>query len=1387
MKNKNAKYASGALLSIAAASVVAAPVVAEENEQPLTDKANENVQPFTPAVFAQAESTEKILYVLGYGSEQTITSTSNTGYSNLKKDLESNQFKVQQKYFEDLQFEDLLQSDIVMLNVHSLKENMNDSDIEMFRDYVYNGGALLLLGDMHATNQYDTDAANNLASIFGIEFLNGLLVDENDNYESGITPYVSNFEKHSITEGIEPFWMNWSTGIKVTSPAKALITSNPGSYLETNTTWSSWYAEWTYSKDNKDIDGPVAVVASSEFGLGRIVAISELGFFRNDWYGQNQSQELMMNMVGWLREASLKKDYVLEAKYPAASTTSKVMSGGSAIRTYMLKDTKGITLKNHSVRYEINGETKLAKSNNIGEIRIITPPLKQVKTHELTLHIVDTDYTTKFKVEVTPRQFEQNWNLTTGVEGKVGLGVGVNAKLGKSNQFKVGADAMIGSGLKSMLTMKYIMDGEYYDLVVEPSISQSAALTGTAGITGKLKPFGQLSLVNLEGEAGTEVFVGGNLTLKDFNNPDNYKNNAAFSLPLMYEILSTATMQNKKLANNQFIQMLMEAIEEQLDKDLYSTMGSFVKVGISGSADLDVIKKELAYKKLGGDIGLFSAGAGFTNELYSEINSKGEQIDRNILNAELKGSSLNIAGKYTTKSDTEFSTKHSMLKKDVKVETTEELISKKGKATQYSYSITSEEDANGAVVGENPEDAITTTKYTLNEKTLEKFATVKGIDKVLNNKFTLFQNPNDTLDSIFNAKIAGEKLQYEELKKVEKEFEFPLEIGLGAGVKVQLGFELMGSSSVEYAAEQGIYETGDGQYITAAYEYDDTVKNQQENLTDVFVSMGEQVGAAIGDVVEWAKDLGGDLIGIVSNTGTTIVNGVTVGYTTVVNGVTGVAEGVTVGLSKVKDFFGFSIQTEDGKALVLGEMFFLSFNGEDGKPLYDLGDGTVPLTLEYTDEIIASLGLQGKEEGLAIYRWDSEKVTYVRMASVVDTKANNVTIETPFAGQYILAYNELNTEVQDVKFEQKGTTLNMKTIVKDSFEYVDPSTIFVHVNDEVYGSDTFEYNASTGELALTLDNMDYYSDVAVQIETQGTLSDVYTHKMLNNYVYPYNSEAQVTEKGAFFNVSFNEPQDVKRATVVYSVNGGSTQYAALEQQGQSWLGAVTTQEKAAQIEYKIQYVTAANEVLESEVETVQASTIQPITLVEDSLTYDFTETSKGVTLTFNHPLSEETSLNDIFVLDKSGKELAVTKSIHGNQLMITPAYEMPTGEISIKIAQGALKADYGKLVENTKAIKYVYESVDMNKLEARTENQPWTITFSRALTQSELDPYIYITDLNGNRIASKAVKLPNNKQVKITPANSYEVGENYILHVTNGVKAGEINLNNNAVKVFTVK
>jgi len=175
-----------------------------------------------------------------------------------------------------------------------------EEEINAIKDYLENGGALLIAGTYYA--YFSPEYFNPITEDYGIKWYDGDIYDPDDYPEEYwyFFPYLYNFADNLIakqlTSGVESVQFA-GTPLNVSSPAVPVVLGNPD---EPNHTYA---IEVVDSEERIIANGSdvVAIAAVNLTGGGRIVASGSDYLFRSDRYGfYDHNEKFIKNAIAWL-------------------------------------------------------------------------------------------------------------------------------------------------------------------------------------------------------------------------------------------------------------------------------------------------------------------------------------------------------------------------------------------------------------------------------------------------------------------------------------------------------------------------------------------------------------------------------------------------------------------------------------------------------------------------------------------------------------------------------------------------------------------------------------------------------------------------------------------------------------------------------------------------------------------------------------------------------------------------------------------------------------------------------------------------------------------------------------------------------------------------------
>jgi len=201
---------------------------------------------------------------------------------------------------------------LVMLNPNA-SVGFTEADIRDIQSFVQNGGSLVLANDFGNAN-----ALLNGLGLSDTARFNGALLS--DNVSKGVDqahPLITDITPSSLTAGVQTLYFNYGTSLNVSgSSVTVLARSAPTSYLR------------TASGDNAPIVGSTGakpVLASLNYGQGRVILLSDPSVFINEMVSQADNQRLFSNLItsltGGDTSATILFDQSQRASQPLLSYT----------------------------------------------------------------------------------------------------------------------------------------------------------------------------------------------------------------------------------------------------------------------------------------------------------------------------------------------------------------------------------------------------------------------------------------------------------------------------------------------------------------------------------------------------------------------------------------------------------------------------------------------------------------------------------------------------------------------------------------------------------------------------------------------------------------------------------------------------------------------------------------------------------------------------------------------------------------------------------------------------------------------------------------------------------------------------------------------------------
>ncbi|MGA1824531.1 MAG: hypothetical protein ACMUIP_07675 [bacterium] len=182
-----------------------------------------------------------------------------------------------------------------VLIVKCITTPFSPEEIELLKDFVFEGGSVLLIGD-HTDVYFMNKNLNELSKHFGIRFKQDSVYFIDGGWV--ITDYP-NYRMHPATHYLEKFI--WATGdsLHITHPAFPLIYSSPVCFAdEVNYFYDNFFGNTKI--DAAEVFGSFCIMAGSRYGKGKIIAFTDSTCFNNYLMFSVGRRELIAGVLKWL-------------------------------------------------------------------------------------------------------------------------------------------------------------------------------------------------------------------------------------------------------------------------------------------------------------------------------------------------------------------------------------------------------------------------------------------------------------------------------------------------------------------------------------------------------------------------------------------------------------------------------------------------------------------------------------------------------------------------------------------------------------------------------------------------------------------------------------------------------------------------------------------------------------------------------------------------------------------------------------------------------------------------------------------------------------------------------------------------------------------------------
>ncbi len=258
-----------------------------------------------------AQENNKVLFDESgsYGKLYTIYNSGASGSSVFANLLQENGFSVS-KITEGPLTSDKLKDYNVVVMMFPYR-NYTELEISSLKEYVNNGGGLLLVGNPWGVEDGDSNSIyNKIANAFGVNFAyNVLVVDPNENIGLSNFIKVSDIKPQPITSNITEFYYMQGTYLQNAGSSNVFAYSSKDSWSDNLFLTTEGYSQNNQQKESNETAGPFPLYSSMPYGKGKIVFAGSAASFTNLYIYRSNGWKLGLNSVNWLANNPIPSEY----------------------------------------------------------------------------------------------------------------------------------------------------------------------------------------------------------------------------------------------------------------------------------------------------------------------------------------------------------------------------------------------------------------------------------------------------------------------------------------------------------------------------------------------------------------------------------------------------------------------------------------------------------------------------------------------------------------------------------------------------------------------------------------------------------------------------------------------------------------------------------------------------------------------------------------------------------------------------------------------------------------------------------------------------------------------------------------------------------------------
>lgn len=235
----------------------------------------------------------------------TIYNIGSSGFSGFATLLESNGYSVSRTTDRPLTPEKLKGYNVLVLA--GSYRNYTDNEIRTIKEFVNNGGGLLLLGTNWGDMEGDQNFAfNKIAKSFGVSFANNEILTDDRNYiffSNFVT--INDLRPNPISSNVNAFYYLMGTYIKDPGTSNVVAYSSPDSWGDQGFTTPQGTTASNNQKDSNEQSGPLPVISEMNYGKGKVVFMGAAATYSNSFFYRGNGWKLGLNMVSWLANSTV--------------------------------------------------------------------------------------------------------------------------------------------------------------------------------------------------------------------------------------------------------------------------------------------------------------------------------------------------------------------------------------------------------------------------------------------------------------------------------------------------------------------------------------------------------------------------------------------------------------------------------------------------------------------------------------------------------------------------------------------------------------------------------------------------------------------------------------------------------------------------------------------------------------------------------------------------------------------------------------------------------------------------------------------------------------------------------------------------------------------------